>query len=238
MTPVILRDLISRTSQVGNSFTSFRSSHSPEHKMTLFKKLISAAAVVACLALPQKADADGSAELMAGNRSATLDLKVGTELAPRLQFFTRQLPSVNYNNEVSHFGLISLGYNVWDGLNVLAQAQAIPGVGFASRFGLEYFKQVGDFGLYGEAVSTAQESPQIELLANVGYKPQLTEYLHLVADLEVVTLLSPERGYDYSTQKLRLGLGAAKFEFGPAVNVEEVAGNIDYNVGGSVKVNF
>ena len=211
-----------------------------EHKMASFKKFISAAAVVACLALPQRADADasGSAELMAGNRSATLDLKVGTELAPGFQFFTRQLPSVNYDNEVSHFGLISLGYNVWDGLNVLAQAQAIPGVGFAPRAGLEYFKQVGDFGLYGEAVSTAQESPQIELLANVDYRPQLTEDLRLVANLEAVTLLSPERGHDYSTQKLRLGLGAAKFEFGPAVNVEEVAGNIDYNIGGSVKVNF
>ena len=206
--------------------------------MSLFKKLISATAVVVCLALPQKADAGGSAELMAGNRSATLDLKVGIELAPRLQFFTRQLPSVNYDNEVSHFGLISLGCNVWDGLNVLAQVQAIPGVGTAPRLGFEYFKQVGDFGLYGEAVSTVQESPQIELMANVGYRPQLTEDLRLVADLEAITLLSPERGHDYSTQRLRLGLGAGQFEFGPALNLEEVGGNVDYNVGGSVKVNF
>ena len=89
---------------------------------------------------------------MTGNRNATLDLKVGIELAPKLQFFTRQLPSVNYDNEVSHFGLISLGYNVWAGLNVLAQAQAVSGVEAAPRLGLEYFKQVGHFGLYGEAV--------------------------------------------------------------------------------------
>ena len=175
---------------------------------------------------------------MAGNRSATLDLKVGTELAPGLQFFTRQLASVNYDNEVSHFGLISLGYNVWDGLNVLAQAQAIPGVGVAPRAGFEYFKQVGDFGLYGEAVSIVQESPQIELLANVGYRSQLTEDLRLVANLEAVTLLSPERGHDYSTQRLRLGLGTGQFEFGPALNLEEVGGNVGYNAGGSLKVNF
>ena len=206
--------------------------------MSLFKKLISATAVVACLALPQKAEAGGSAELMAGNRSATLDLKVGTELAPGLQFFTRQFSSVNYDNEVGHFGLINLGYNVWDGLNVLAQAQAIPGVGAAPRFGFEYFKQVGDFGLYGEAVSTVPESPQIELLANIGYRPSLTDDLRLVTDLEAITLLSPERGHDYSTQRLRLGLGAGQFEFGPALNLEEVGGNVDYNVGGSVKVNF
>ncbi len=209
-----------------------------EDKMSLFKKIMTVAGVIGCLALPQKANAGGSAELMAGNRNATLDLKVGVETAPRLQFFTRQLPSVNYDNEVNHFGLISLGYNVWDGFNILAQAQAIPGVGAAPRTGLEYFKQLGDFGLYGEAVSTVEESPIIELLADVGYRPQLTENLRFVADLEAVTLLNPERGHDYSTQRLRMGLGTGQLEFGPAANLEEAGGNVNYNFGGSVKVNF
>lgn len=206
--------------------------------MSLVKKLILEATIVASLVLPQKANAGGSAELMAGNKSATLDLKVSAEIAPKLELFSRNLPTVNYDNEVSYFGLASLGYAVFDGLNVLAQAQFIPGVGAAPRAGLEYFKQVGDFGLYGEAVTTVQESPQVELLANVGYRQQLTENLRLIADLEAITLLSPKRGHDYSTQRLRVGLGTGQFEFGPAINVEETGGNGDYNVGGSAKVNF
>src|SRR3989344_1228875 len=202
--------------------------------MPLFKKFISAASVVVYLVLTQKVNAGGSAELTGGNSNVTLDLKMDKELASKFQFFTRQLPSVSYDNEVSYFGLISLGYNVWDGLNILAQAQATPGVGAAPRLGFEYFKQAGDFGLYGEAVSTVEESPQIELLANIGYRPPLTKDLSLVADVEAITLLRLEkRTHDYSTQRLRLGLGTGQFEFGPALNLEEVGQNLYYNVGGS-----
>ncbi|HLC70863.1 MAG TPA: hypothetical protein VJI32_02585, partial [Candidatus Nanoarchaeia archaeon] len=63
--------------------------------------------------------------------------------------------------------------------------------------------------------------------------------LSLVADVEAITLLRLEkRTHDYSTQRLRLGLGTGQFEFGPALNLEEVGQNLYYNVGGSVKINF
>lgn len=206
--------------------------------MSILKKLISATAVVACLAFPQKANAGNSAELMAGNRNVTLDLRVSTELVPRLQLVTAHISSINYNNEVNYFGFISFGYNVWGGLSVLAQAQAISGVRASPRLGLEYFQQIGDLGIYGEVASIIQESSQIELLANVNYKPKLTENLRLVLGLESATLFSPERGYDFSTQRLRAGLGVNKFEFGSAINLVETSENVDYNLGGFVKVNF
>lgn len=204
--------------------------------MVSIKKLISGTVIAVCLALPQKANAGSSAEIMAGNKGTTLDLKVAAELAPHLELFSRNLPSVNYDNEVNYFGLVSLGYNLWDGLNVLAQTQFIPEVGAAPRLGLEYFKQIRDFGFYVEAVSTIEKNPQVELLVNIGYQP-VTEDLRFVANLEAITLLS-EKGHDYSAQKLRLGLGAGKYEVGPAINLEEVSGEVNYNVGGFIKVNF
>ena len=202
------------------------------------KRLISVAAVAAGLALPQQAGAGGSAELLVGQDSTILNLKVTVEVAPNLQFFTKQVPAVNYDNKVSHYSLISVGYDVWDGLNVVAQAQARTGAGAAPRAGLEYSKSSGDFKFYGLAASTIQENLQVELQANVGYKPKLTDDLRLAAGLEAVAFLSPEKGYDYSTYKLRAGLAAGSLEFGPAVNLKRADGKLYYNAGGTVKVNF
>src|SRR3989344_3393122 len=203
-----------------------------------FRKLILAAALATGLALPRQADAGGSAELLIGQNSTILNLKVTVEVAPNLHFFTKQVPSVNYDNKVSHYGLISLGYQVLNGLNVVAQAQARTGAGAAPRAGLEYSKSSGDFKFYGLAASTIQENLQVELQANVGYKPKLTDDLRLAAGLEAVAFLSPEKGYDYSTYKLRAGLAAGSLEFGPAVNLKSADGKLYYNAGGTVKVNF
>ncbi len=211
--------------------------------MNQLQRLISIAGLLISLALPAKSYAGGSVELMAGNKNSTLDLKVGAEIAPKLQLFSRQISSLDYEWNVGHFGFASLGYNPWDGLSVLVQAQAIPGVGAAPRIGVEYFKQLGDFGLYGGVagiVSDLQNNPkmEIELSAIVDYQPSLNENLQLATSVEAVTLLSPERGHDFSLQRLRLGLKTGKFEFGPALNLEETSDAVSYNVGGAVKVNF
>lgn len=206
--------------------------------MTFINKIISTATILTCLASPMKVKATGSVELIAGDKNTTLDVRLTEQLAPRLEFFTAHQVTVDYENNLGYYGLVSLGCNVIDGFNVLAQAEGSLETGVKPRFGAEYFKQIDDLSLYVEVASTIEKNPTTELFGIIGYRPKITDDLRFVINVENITLLSFKNGHDYSTQKFRIGLGAGKFEFGPAVNVEEFGGLILYNLGAAVKLNI
>ncbi|MBW2996846.1 hypothetical protein KY349_00735 [Candidatus Woesearchaeota archaeon] len=202
-----------------------------------FKTIIAAiiAATLACGA-PKPAKAD-YAELMAGDKGTTLDMRVGVELAPKLNLFSINRTSVDYDNEVSYFGIVDLTYNLVDGLDLVMETQAVPGMGVVERAGLQYFTAVGDLSIFAVGTCSLQENPDGEFVLNIGYTPSITEDVKLTFGAEVVTNVG-EQGHNFSEQRFRAGLKVDKYEFGAAVDMAEFGNEADlsYNIGGFARV--
>jgi len=204
------------------------------------KKMVAGVAIAALMVCgtPSVANAGGSVEVMAGDKSTTLDTKVRTNVAPRTNLFLRGRTSVDYQGEVGYFGLADLSVNLVDGLDAVAEAQFIPGVGVVPRLGLGYFKKVDDFSVYGLATAGLNgENVDAEFVANLRYAPQLTDDFNLVLNLENVTNVG-EQGHNFSVQRLRTGLGHDNYEFGVAVDITEAGGEVTPNVGGYAAIKF
>ncbi len=204
------------------------------------KKLVTGVAIAASMICGTQsvANASGSVEVMAGDKSTTLDTKVMTNVAPRTNLFLRGRTSVDYQGKVGYFGLADLNVNLVDGLDAVAEAQFIPSVGVIPRLGLGYFKKVDDFSVYSLATAGFNgEDVDAEFLANLRYKPQLTDDLDLVLNLENVTNVG-EQGHNFSVQRLRTGLGHNNYEFGVAADLTEAGGEVTPNVGGYAKLSF
>lgn len=225
------------------------------------KKIISAAALAACLGIAQQAiaddgrppvepmDGDDSIEFMVGTENVTFGFRTRMELAPDIELFLLQQPSIWYNapstdaDTLGYLGLISFGYVIEDGFNVLAQAEALlrgnPAFSHAAPgLGLEIAGQAEELRISGRAVVTAEESPYLELWGAIGYRPPNTS-VHILAELEAITFFSLDfDGPNFNTQRMRAGLRVGPFEIGPAVTREEVDGNASYNVGGEIRTNF
>lgn len=213
-------------------------------KMTIREKLrtfATGAAIAATLALsPMAARAEGSIDAMAGHQSTTIDLKVSGEVAPKTGLFVREMTTADYEGKVSHFGLADLSYEIAGGVSAVAEIQAAPGMGVIPRVGAQYFGEVGDLTLYVLGTVKAGEQPDGELVAVIGYTPELTEGVSLLTSIECLTSVG-ESGHQFSGQKLRAGVTLEdKYQIGVGADLTEVGeeGTLDASVGGFVGLKF
>ncbi|MFA6460758.1 MAG: hypothetical protein WCV90_00695 [Candidatus Woesearchaeota archaeon] len=206
--------------------------------MKSIKTLICAGLLALGVATSAKA-AEGSLEVMCGDQTCAADLKVSGSVAPGLGIFARQTTGIDYKNQVSPFGLVDLTYNVVDGVDVVAEGQYSPGMGFMPRAGVQYFGQFGDFSVYALATTSLKEPMYGEVVANLRYQPALTERLDGVVNVEDVTDFS-KKGHDFSAQKVRVGVALdKKVEAGAAVNMSETGTAFDgANYGGYLLFRF
>ena len=179
-----------------------------------------------------------SAEVMVGNTSTTLDVKVGTKVAPKTSLFVRNRTTVDYENQVSNFGLADLSYNLIGGLDAVAEVQMIPGAELIPRVGLGYFNKVDDLNFYGLATAgLSGEKIDAEFFASLSYTPKIPEDLQLKLSLEDISNFGQE-GHNFSIQRFRAGLGINQYEAGLATDLTEAAGEINPTVGAYAKINF
>ncbi|MBT4604121.1 hypothetical protein HOC01_00640 [archaeon] len=206
--------------------------------MDEIKKMIIGVAIAGLIGYGPVANAGGSAELMAGQKDTTLDVKVASELAPKTNLFIRDTTTVGYDNQVDHFGLVDLSYNLVGGLDVVVETQFIPGVGVIPRLGSQYFKEVDDLSVYALATAGLNgKEVDAEVLVNLTYVPKLSENLNLVLNAENVTNLGKD-GHNFSTQFLRTGLSNGTYEAGLGLNLAEADGEFSGNLGEYMKANF
>ncbi|MCI0503803.1 hypothetical protein L0Y65_03765 [Candidatus Micrarchaeota archaeon] len=205
-------------------------------------KILAGAALTAGLMLAGQARAD-SIELMAGNRSATLDLKASATLSPRLGLFFRARPTVDYAGDFHAFGVGDLSINLAGGLDVVGEVQFVGGRA-VPRAGLQFFTRRGDFSLYALATTGLDSAPYGEALIAIRYTPVLHQALRLLVQLENITDVSPA-GHDFSTQRMRLGLERNGWGGGAACDLTEMGnrpsradGTLGWNIGGFVSKTF
>jgi len=186
--------------------------------------------------IPQEGlGAKGHIEFLAGNVGLATDLIVSMDdLLLGIDFTTRYKTGVDCENQVSHFGLIDLNYNIVDGLDALLEVQFIQGVGVVPRPGFWYATAFDDVNMFISATVGPTTNPDGELHALLAYKPELTEGAKLLLQMEAVTNFAKE--HNFSTQDFRIGVILDDtYMLGAAANLKETGmGNgleFSYNAG-------
>lgn len=176
-------------------------------------------------------------ELLTGKNYQTFDTKFGGNLKDKLNYFFRHRVTVPKNNKVSAFTVADLSYNLIDGLDAVGEVQLIPGLKPDLRIGLQHFKKFGDVTTYVLLTSSDREDANVEFITNTGYTKSLSDNLKLKANLETITDFG-DKGYGWSTQRARLGLGVKKYGFGVAADFVQTPKTKGYNVGLFARINF
>ena len=180
----------------------------------------------------------GSLEVMAGQESTTMDLKLIVPVEYDLGIFTRHRITPSYEDgSIGTFHLLNINYNIVDGLSVLAEVDAGSAIETHPRLGFQYGTKLGDVGLFSVAHIGITDNPDVTLIGNVVYHPELTDNLKLVADTEVISMLHDD-GHKVSFFRPRLGVDYKGLEAGAACDFI-LKGNepaFSYNCGGFLKV--
>jgi len=218
------------------------------------QSLIALAAALYLVFAPVKADADdtpvkASMELMAGQDSAILDIKLLGSLGSGFAVFNRNRITALYGGAenlgevgASSFHVVNFRYALpWvkrpHSLEALAEVDVIAGKGIDPRFGVQYGVTLGDVSL--SQIVSLGSAPDGLLITNVGYAPEVAQDVRVVGRLENVTSVSGD-GHTSSTQRVRLGVALGQYELGVAGDLIEKGneGNFGYNAGGFVSVKF
>ncbi len=167
------------------------------------------------LATPVPAHAaNGSAEVMTGDKATTVDVKSGGKVAPKTGIFTRNRANLPYEGNVGAFGLVDLTYGLCEGLNGVFEAQYGPGLGVVPRAGLQVS---ADFGPKLFVSSTVGKSLDAEVLAKIAYSLGLTDDVSLAAKLETITNWGLNLGapnHNFTLGRARLGVNLDGLEVG------------------------
>ncbi len=215
-------------------------------KMTarkLGRALVGAAFAAGLMLLtPKPAKAD-SIELMAGNKSATMDMKASADVTNKLNVLIRARPSVDYTRAISSFGLVDLNIKLVGGLDAMGEVQAFGGK-VVPRTGAQYFIKTGDFSLYDSATIGLDSKPYLESDTVLRYVPVLRNNLRLLMQAEGLSDVDAG-GNVFSTQRMRLGVESKGWGAGAAIDLTETGRNpsahdgaFGWNAGGFMSKRF
>jgi hypothetical protein len=205
-------------------------------------KLLAATVLAAGLMLCKPARAD-SIELVAGHKSAVMDIKASADVTPKLGMFVRARPSIDYHGKASSFALADLCIKLHGGLDVVAEVQAFGGKA-VPRAGVQYFVRTRDLSLFTGANIGLDSKPYVEWDTELRYAPALRGNLKLLAQIENLSDLD-SGGNVFSTQRMRLGVEWKGWGAGAAADLKEtghnpsvVDGSFSHNSGGFVSRRF
>jgi len=185
-----------------------------------------------------KKEVHGMVEVMAGDKSGTIDTKLSVPVAPRVKVIARNRITSDYEGNVSDFSLAKIDVNVVDGLDAVAGAEAVPGVGVTPFVGVQYFKKFGDVAFYEMITVSTNENTEGASLTNICYNPKKGNW-GFFTGVENVTKINGE-GHKFSTQRARMGASYKEVKFGVAGDFVEAGpkGKFGYNAGGFVRKTF
>ena len=194
--------------------------------------------LVGYLATPSIATAaQGSAELMTAQESATLDLKAAGDVAPQLGFFARNRITNDYGRATTMFGLTDLAYTLLPDFALVAEVQFLPATQPVPRAGAQYTSQRGDWSIYVLLTAAIQTEFNLEAVTAVQYQPTLNNELKLLTEVENGTNVS-DRKHNFSVQRLRAGLTLDKYQAGVASDILETGNEVDPNLGLFFRVRY
>jgi hypothetical protein len=217
-----------------------------------FKRAIGGVAL-ALASLPNVRAADshqphGKAEVFVRRDKATTDFKVFGNLFNRINYFARNVNTLDYKTEkISPFTFVDLSYNLGKGFRAVYETQFIDlrdSTLIQPRFGIEYFKPLkNNLALYAiNSINVPTERDPIvngELVATLRYTPSLRKdgKLKLVLQGETVTNYG-QNGLNFASQKFRAGIGNKIWEGGIGLNLDETIKSSTQTIGVFFGLNF
>ena len=201
------------------------------------KTILAGAVLAASLMMAKPAKAD-SVEFMAGDKSATVDLKASADVTNKLNVFIRARPSADYSGAVSSFGLADLNIKLAGGLDAVGEVQAFGGK-VIPRAGAQFFGKTGDISLFTAATIGLDSQPYIESDTVVRFTPGFFRTVRLLTQFENLTDCD-KGGNIFSAQRLRLGLELNGWGAGAALDLSETGHKADivWNTGGFISKRF
>ncbi len=185
------------------------------------------------IAKPAKAD---NVELMAGDKSATVDLKASADITNKLNVLIRARPSIDYTGAISSFALLDLNIKLVGGLDVIWEVQAFGGKA-VPRAGAQFFGKKGDLSLYAAATIGLDSQPYLESDTVVRFVPELRNDMRLLTQIEGLSDFD-KGGNIFSAQRLRLGAEWRGWGAGPAADLSETGHKFGWNAGGFISKRF
>lgn len=181
------------------------------------------------LALPAYA-ASGSLEILAGHEQTTLDAKVFEPVTKNASVFLRERASVDYQGNVSSFTLVDGMYNLPACFTALGEIQATSPTGVLGRIGADCFGKFNDLSLYAAGTVKVAKQPNLEITVRGTYEPFLGHKWGLFSQVEIVGDIGLQ-GYEWSTERLRLGLKKEENRFGVGADLFQMKDVNAYNFG-------
>lgn len=181
----------------------------------------------------------GSAELMSGHQSSTLDTKIKIGLTEHLSFFNRNRVTSDYEGKVSTFHMAKFSYQPGKHFGITGGMMGSDAAGTKPQLGIEYAIKNDDVSAYQLLICSTEPSPTVMSLTNIAYTPRLKENLDLFLELENVSFLNKESNV-ISLQRPRIGIDYKGFQAGLAADISETGKRetFDYNIGCFVKKRF
>ncbi|PIN80199.1 hypothetical protein COV16_01375 [Candidatus Woesearchaeota archaeon CG10_big_fil_rev_8_21_14_0_10_34_8] len=155
----------------------------------------------------------GSAEVMVGKETTTLDAKLSGNIAGNAGFFFRARPTVGYDGAVSHFELADATYSLGKGIDAVAEVQMMANID--PRIGMQYYGENNNVAVYGLITVGTNYA---ELLAFAQYMPKLTDKVSGFAKIETVQDAGSQ-GYVWGTERLRLGVDVKGYKVGLGADI-------------------
>jgi hypothetical protein len=173
-----------------------------------------------------------NAELLAGNKKATLDIlffryvKNRNGQNTKFLFFNRNRAGIDYTitktENLPQFGFTeAVSYSIKK-LNGFAPVLAtqIVNKGISPKFGIQYANIKKNATVFCWIVTETLENPNIDFFFLGRMTPKLSKKLHLFAQLELVNSVPTVRANSFSLiQRLRLGLKMNGFQFGTGLDL-------------------
>lgn len=183
--------------------------------------------IIFLLIWTQEAQAQIPVEIFGGDKRASFDLmffkylKNKTGQNSPFLFFSRERAVVDYKqtttSNLPQFGFTeALSYNhpALKGFAPVLVGQVLNRGTFA-KTGVQYAHISKNMTVFGWSVIGLQENPDVDLFLLLRYTPNLNEKWQLFCQIELINALPTEKASNFSfTQRLRLGLKKADWEFG------------------------
>lgn len=193
-------------------------------------------------------------EVFAGHKKATVDImffkfiKKKEGHNSKFLFFNRNRTSIDYamtsTTNLPQFGFteaFSYNHEKFKGLAPVVVV-SILNRGVYPKAGFQFAKIKKDYTIFSWLVSETLKEPNIDFFFLGRYTPKLTNKVNLFSQIELVNAFPTVEKNNFTfTQRIRLGLKIAAFQFGAGIDLTQLGKN-DFtkteNFGGFLRYEF
>ncbi len=198
-----------------------------------------AATTLALMATPKATSAaTGSIDTIVGNSANKTEVRLLSQVTPKLNAFIRTTLTAPYTASPDLFAQVDLSYPLNSQISILADGQYLGG-SLVPRLGLQYYDSFGNLSIFAVATGSIDTKPNVETLLELVWKPQTEADLPLYAQLEIIPNFGLD-GHNFTLLTTKLGVQDKNLRGGLALMATQIGNKFspEYNVGAFMGVDL